>query len=125
MVQSVLAQVAREAIIGVDDKLHRLACDDSKGVGFEEADLGDPNEAVLAGDHTVRSLSQRDLRAAVGQRLEGGLVINGAVPHPRRAKEAVSAPHGGDEREDNNESVLEHGLMVGRTDEGHDEEHNV
>lgn len=125
VVQSVLVKVTSEAVISINNKLHRLAGDDSKGVALKHPDLRDPDEAVLAGLDAKGLLRQRDLGTAIWQGLQGGLIVDSPVQKSTSSKRAVGNPHGGDEAEYDDDPSLEAGLVVTRADYCNDEAGDV
>lgn len=95
-------QVLGEAVVRGDNKLERVCRRDGEGMHFHGANLGEPEEAVLAGLGTLGGLLEDDLRSAVRKRVDGCRVVEAVQRKADQSDNAVEHPDaaGDDDRVD-------------------------
>ena len=121
----VLPQVAREAVVAGHHELVLGVPHKREGVHLEGADAGDPEEAVRPTGELLGRLAELDAGAAVGQRRDRHVVVEGIIGHAEEAPGSIDGPHGADDAGDDGDLMGHLGLVQAHEDDDDDEEEQV
>ena len=109
----------------LDSELDRLGSVDGEGVRLELANRRDPDEAMLPRLGSGRGLLHDNFGAAVGEGVQGCLVVGAVVQDSGRSDDAIESPHGGGQEGDDESPVGHLWLMQADGDESHDPRANM